>query len=281
MTTTTTEKPKTPEQDAYERFQRDVEHHTMTVARDDALYRHLVFRGDRNKSKTASSWVYWFEVVTWPGMLTINGDMGTWTFHRVDDMFEFFRSNPDRPTHRINPGYWGEKLRAGAAGGVSGAKEYDEDTYRKLVKELTSEHAGDLTPLAAAAFLADVEEKLLDQGAWDYPGRHSETARQALADYHFEWTPPKDLPDVWNEEYQEWDPAEPEDDVDFQFYDSYEHDLTGYTYQFLWCLHAIVWGIAKYDRAKATGICLCPPPYTWSDALTCARCAKPMPDEAF
>jgi hypothetical protein len=239
-------KPTTlsPEDQAGERFSNDCENHTMRVLRDDGLYRHLVFRSPE------SSWSYWFEIVTWPGMLTINGDMGTWTFHRLDDMFAFFRSNPDRDRHTINPSYWAEKLQAGASGGRSHAQEYDEDTYRQLVTDLTKEYAQDLTPLAAAAFLADVKEKLLDKSEWDYPGTHSETARQALADYHFEWTPPDELPDVWNEEYQEWDAPGVEEPVDFQFHDAWEHDLTGYTCQFLWCLHAIVWGIAKYDREK-------------------------------
>jgi hypothetical protein len=262
-----------PEDEAGERFSNDCENHQLHVLHDDGLYRHLLFRSPE------SAWHYRFELITWPGALTITGDMGTWTFARIEDMFHFFRSNPDRPKHTINPGYWGEKLQAGAAGGVAGAREYDERVYRKLVKDLTTDQAGDYTPMAAAAFLADVEENLLDQNNWDYPGTHVESAREALSNYHFEWTPPKDLPDVWVE--GEFEPAEPEDKVDFSFTDAWEHDLTGYTYQFLWCLHALVWGIAKYDRAVATGLCICPRPYTRSDALTCSRCAKPLPDEAF
>lgn len=42
--------------------------------------------------------------MTWPGHLSITGDVGGYTFCRLRDMFEFFRGG------QINPGYWGEKL---------------------------------------------------------------------------------------------------------------------------------------------------------------------------
>jgi hypothetical protein len=48
-----------------------------------------------------------FDVVTWPGHLSISGDMGCFVFTRVDDMFTFFRGHEDAP----NLGYsakWGE-----------------------------------------------------------------------------------------------------------------------------------------------------------------------------
>lgn len=32
------------------------------------------------------------------------------------------------------------------------------------------------------------------------------------------------------------------------FWDTQELDFTEYTYRFIWCLRAIVWGIAKYDE---------------------------------
>lgn len=58
----------------------------MQVLREDGIYRHFRF------SKPNDS-VHWFELVTWPGVLTINGDMGTYSFSRVDDMFAWFRSD--------------------------------------------------------------------------------------------------------------------------------------------------------------------------------------------
>ena len=70
-----------------EGFLKDVKNHGMEVRRDDGLYRHLIFRAPKD------SWHQWFEVVTWPGSLAINGDMGSWCFSRIEDMFEFFRGS--------------------------------------------------------------------------------------------------------------------------------------------------------------------------------------------
>jgi hypothetical protein len=69
-----------------EQFLKDVATHSMKVERDDGVYRHLKFRGPES-----NSWNLWFDIITWPQCLVINGDMGSWTFARVNDMFTFFR----------------------------------------------------------------------------------------------------------------------------------------------------------------------------------------------
>src|ERR1035438_10338294 len=68
-----------------ESFLADVAEHAMAVMQDNGVYRHLRFR------KPGSSNM-WFDLITWPGSLVISGDMGTWAFSRVEDMFAFFRS---------------------------------------------------------------------------------------------------------------------------------------------------------------------------------------------
>lgn len=108
---------------AQERFQADTAKHAMTVLHDDGLYRHLRFR----RPDTS---IYWFDVITWPGNLTIRGDMGTFVFTRLDDMFEFFRSGTG-----INPGYWGEKVTAGET------TRYDEEYARHTAAEYLEEWA--------------------------------------------------------------------------------------------------------------------------------------------
>src|ERR1039457_99476 len=84
---------------ARERFERDTAEHEMTVIHDDGLYRHLRFQ-------KPGSWIYGYDIVTWPGYLAITGDAGEYMFARLPDMFEFFAGND-----RINPQYWAEKLR--------------------------------------------------------------------------------------------------------------------------------------------------------------------------
>src|ERR1700722_8964450 len=98
----------------------------MTVLHDDGLYRHLRFirmveQEDGSRKPTS---FYWFDVITWPGCLTINGDMETFTFSRVTDMLEFFRG------HEPNYGYWAEKARGGTQ-----VRRYSDERFRQLVAE--------------------------------------------------------------------------------------------------------------------------------------------------
>lgn len=106
-----------------EQFRQDTSGHQMTVKLDQGLYRHLRF-----SSNPKGYGEYWFDLITWPGCLTVRGDYGNaYTFARLADMFEFFRS--DRGG--INAHYWSEKLD----GGRSTAKTYSQDLFRQLVVE--------------------------------------------------------------------------------------------------------------------------------------------------
>ncbi|MEZ0090061.1 hypothetical protein [Streptacidiphilus sp. EB129] len=103
------------------RFASDTAKHELTVLHDEGLYRHLRFKQpDRGA-------FFWFDLITWPGCLTIRGDFGEgYTFARLTDMFEFFRGKGG-----INAHYWSEKLDSGR----SSAKEYSEALFRQLVTE--------------------------------------------------------------------------------------------------------------------------------------------------
>lgn len=100
--------------EARERFATDAEGATMTVLKDDGLYRHLRFDFPR------ASW-RWCEVVTWPHMVVLRGDLGCWSFSRVEDMFGFFRE-PSEDVARIDPVHCAEKL---VPGGSDSARVYD------------------------------------------------------------------------------------------------------------------------------------------------------------
>lgn len=76
--------------------------HKLTIMRDDGLYRHL-------RCQKPGTWVYGFDIVTWPGYLCVCGDIGTWVFSRERDMVQWF----ERMDGRINPDYWSEKLQDG------------------------------------------------------------------------------------------------------------------------------------------------------------------------
>lgn len=108
-----------PIADAAARFSADTDKHELTVLREDGLYRHL-------RARNPEHGAYWFDIITWPGCLTIRGDLGNaYTFARLPDMFEFFRGK------QINPHYWAEKLD----GGRDSVQVYSEDVVRQLVTE--------------------------------------------------------------------------------------------------------------------------------------------------
>lgn len=196
--------------DVKKRFEADTAKHEMTVLHDDGLYRHLQFKAPDRSS-------YWFNLITWPSVLTISGDMGCFVFARVEDMFEFFRGN------RINPQYWAEKVRAD-----SGVTDYDEDLLRKQVTEdLKTAEEG--YPGVTAAWTEKVNGVFAE-----YYTTTENDARAALNDFEF-------LP--------EGDKGEP-----FRFQEVWEWDLRTYTHQFLWCCHAIQWGIAQYDGKRVEAV---------------------------
>lgn len=87
------------EEDVSARFQADISKHQLTILRDDAVNRHLRFR-------RPATGCMGFDILTWAGHLCYTGDMGTWVFSRLQDMFEFFRGE------HINPAYWAEKTLA-------------------------------------------------------------------------------------------------------------------------------------------------------------------------
>lgn len=189
----------------HEQFQKDIKDHGIKVLLDQGLYRHLNFR-----SKVEDSWNMWFEIVTWPNALEIRGDMGTWSFSRVEDMFTFFRQDKDRPGS-INPSYWSEKINAESRyGGPS--KKFSMEVFKANV--IQSLDGYDLKKRKKAAIIRALNQEV-------FSGDDVEVLlRMALDKFSTE---------------------------DFTFQDVWEITGEDYTYHFLWCCYAIVWGIEQYD----------------------------------
>ena len=83
-----------------EEFLNHVKNHQMIIKNDSGVHRHLLFKQPNTIAR-------YFNITTWDGHLCISGDMGTFVFRRLTDMFDFFRGEG------INRGYWSEKLEAG------------------------------------------------------------------------------------------------------------------------------------------------------------------------
>jgi hypothetical protein len=189
-------------------FLKDVANHRMYILRDDGIYRHLQFQ-------TPGTSDQFFDLHTWPGGLCYTGDMGTFVFERLPDMFKFFRSAEECRTSEepfnipINPDYWSGKV---VSMDLHGIKEYSEERFRELVLSC-------LDAEASPEFRKAVEEEVL---IYADDGQHH--ALKAAMEFEFEGT--KLFEDFW------------------------EYDLTDYTRTFLWCCYAIRWGIHQYDQEK-------------------------------
>lgn len=185
--------------------------HKMTVLHDDGLYRHLRF-------KSPDHGTYWFELTTVPGALIFRGDGESFVFARTRDMFEFFRGSREGS---INPTYWQEKLTSDR----DAAFKYDEDSFRTQVWEHVRQYGSEYRGLAKA-----VQEHFFD--GWEYDTGFEENARAALDSFSYEPEPVQVL-------------------KPFTFTDTWEWNFKGFDWWFLWVCQAIVWGIARYDEAKA------------------------------
>lgn len=181
------------------RFVEDTANHQMTILLDQGLYRHLRFKAPGTSFE-------WFEIVTVPGLLTINGDMGTFSFSRLDDMFQFFK----RADGGINAHYWTQKCTAYS----DSVREYSPRLFRQVITEAATEQLDDVEEALGREALSALQGDVL---------RHAEAgeeeARAALDGF--------------------------DNDV-LEFSDSWEYDFRDYNFRYLWCLHAIVHGIGQY-----------------------------------
>ncbi|MDW3682977.1 hypothetical protein RA280_14710 [Cupriavidus sp. CV2] len=203
-----------------ERFERDVAEHKMTVIRDNGGDRHIQFRRPGESA-------YWFEILTWPGTLCIEGDMGTYVFSRLTDMFQFFRTDDRGDPARlyINKGYWAEKLLAVNCNGYGrgAAERFDADTFKRRVIEEFRDYCRD----------RDIpHEERKDMWYW----LRSDVLEAAC-----------DGNDSVRGELSRWFRHDDHPDL---FRDSWEWNCDEYTHHFIWNLYAIAWAIRQYDAAK-------------------------------
>ena len=203
-------------------FLKDVVNHGMTVLMDNGIYRHLRF-----VSKGEHSWNQWFEIVTWPGRLAYSGDMGTFVFARLEDMFEFFRVRPadEKAQLHINTGYWAEKLLAVDRDHRNNSeKAFSEDCLREHVEDYLKDWIEDsqLSAKDQEQLREEVEEQVF---RYAEDGEHE--AHRALREFSCEIGGHK-----------------------FEFSDTWEWDLREYTFRFAWCCYALAWAIQQYDAAK-------------------------------
>lgn len=201
-----------------EMFERDVASHQMSVVRDDGVHRHLLFR------RPGTSCMH-FQVLTWPGYLCYTGDMGTFVFQRLEDMFQFFRARQRDSLYQIDFRYWAEKVEAGnRAGEGDGVSKWDADSFKANVRDYFEQTC------------ADEEEWPADRKAALWEAIESDVCSSASFGEHYAWAA------LYGFERD-----------GFEFTD-WERDCKVWTRSFTWCCHALRWAIATYDDAKSKSL---------------------------
>ena len=177
--------------------------------------------------------------------------MGTYVFSRITDMFEFFRTktndwNYNKNGLSINPSYWAEKLRAvnNEGMGKGSASKFSTEKFTARIKEWFERHFEE--EIEQDAELAKVD----DDNPLTPKEQQELEARQAKRDELWEEIENSVLC-YDDEEYASMQAAYSfEYEGKYLFQDFYEVNCNVYTYHYIWCLFAIVWGINQFDNSK-------------------------------
>lgn len=212
-------------------FLKDVRNHQMTIINDDGgVCRYLRFKQPNTSNR-------YFDITTWNGHLCISGDMGTFVFSRLFDMFEFFRDSK----LRVNYGYWGEKLQSVSR--FAGYEVFDSHYVLESIKERIN--------YLAEEYIPEYYDDLKSSVKSEYPTIEAITkAFKQDAIRHFE-----------NSELCEYRHAGTIDEWESDIFPNlslhgYEGNDWDYewlsgkrlSYNYKWCCYAITWAIKQYDR---------------------------------
>ena len=225
---------------AREHFTQQTAQHQLTVLHDEGLYRHL-------RMARPGTRAYSWDVVTWPGHLSITGDIGDgFVFTRLADMLDFFRplgaAPGDTGPLRINPGYWHEKMPQHQR---TAALVHSRQTFLDQVREAAIEQyeptidpADQIPGYEDMDYQAQVaaEQELIDRLA----AKHAEgVVNQALLYAEDE-----------NSAYR-W----LRDNEDLVGGDTWEWDFTEFDHQYLLACFAIAATVRAWDDAAPRGLC--------------------------
>jgi hypothetical protein len=155
--------------------------------------------------------------------------MGTYVFQRLQDMFEFFRTDRQDGKLRINLGYWTEKLVAIDGNRYGGkAKEFCQDKFKRIINR----------------YRIDWMREAKERGSLDKDGRRElwEAVNYDVLD-HVEDGGERAM-------IAAHDFRHVVDRKSWEFTDIWEHDFTDYTHRLVWCCYALAWGIQQYDNSK-------------------------------
>lgn len=205
-------------------FKKDVKTHKMIIEQDNDVHRSILFKTEGTNS-------YYFRIVTYPGGLMITGDMGTYVFERVHDMFDFFiidkRDFNYKKGLAINDHYWAEKVQA--VDKHSSIMAFSNEIFAKAIIRMLEDQIEDAPVKYKKLIKKHVKEEISSVS--------SEEEAYHVTDC-LSWSP-------WDDGFDDAEYAFEFDNSDF-----FEYDTKDFTFAYIWNLYAIVWGIQKYNKAK-------------------------------
>lgn len=131
-------------------------HETITL-HEDGMYRHYRVNLPENHS--------WVEIITWPGHLTITGDLSdSYVFEREPDMLrDFFHAEM-----YVDIRYWASKLTN--PNRYESTHKWDDEKFMKDVRELHADGYIDATAVENAEWVEDRNAARQWQGEQDDGG---------------------------------------------------------------------------------------------------------------
>ena len=229
-------------------FNSDVKESTLTVCREDGLYRHVEFTAQKGWTRII--------LVTWPYNLLVAGSHGSFHFERfgqdTEDMFAWLRGI------RVEPNSWASKL----VNGRDSVREYDKD---RLIRQVKDEVAEAVREGAPRGLRAAVREQILESdqlGSKDmamqmvYDFEHGVTYRSecscgASADHDdqseaYRWEFYKHRVSRLDGEHK----VAVREIGGFAFSDVGDWSIHKLNYHFVYQCHAASWAIGQYDATR-------------------------------
>lgn len=236
--------------DAGRHFANDFAEATMTVRRDDGLFRHIDWSAPKTMSRLT--------VITWPHNLLVAGSHGSYHFERWGDdegeILDFFRGRD--PLKSLNA--WSNKL----ANGWASVREYDRD---RLVQQVKDEVAEAVREGAPRGLRAAVREQILES---DLLGS-KDLAMGLVYDFEYGVIYRSECSCGASEDHDDesaayrWEFGEHRskhkgvgehsvkvrETGGFAFSDVGDWSIHKLSYHFVYQCHATVWAIGQYDAA--------------------------------
>lgn len=231
--------------DAAQHFASDFAEATMTVRREDGLFRHIEFPAPRSMNRLI--------VVTWPFNLLVAGSHGSYHFERfgddTEDMLNWLRGI------RVEPGGWASKL----VNGADSVREYDRE---RLVAEVKAEVAEAVKDGAPRGLRAAVREQILESDRlhsrdwamqmvydFEYGAIHRSKCTCGASKDH-ESSHDATMWAIYDGHTRPGHETKVRETGGFTFSDVGDWNLDKLNYHYVYQCHAASWAISQYDAAR-------------------------------